>query len=277
MKCKIIQDLLPLYCDKLTSKESNEEIEIHLQDCAECMEIYETMKNAPADIPVDRNLQPLKKVKLWYHRRVLLILLLLLGLLVLFFYLHKKFCLDPRLCYQDEVSYSYSVSKPTQMYCFINESGQQETLIIEYDAEFVIDEIANRVYYDGKEAFSEMDGSPIPADGTLVPFGHITVHFNVDSWTGWYMMDCQIERNRNYGFGLDENTPNNSRVKFYPAVRSPMIAAYANCYLPDEQGFSYTYESPSCADGRMLILECKDGDIIIDLHQIALEHGIIAE
>ncbi|MBQ8297772.1 MAG: zf-HC2 domain-containing protein [Ruminococcus sp.] len=64
MKCKIIQDLLPLYCDKLTSQESNEEIENHLQGCDECTEIYESMKQKE-DIPKaeDKDIKPLKKVK----------------------------------------------------------------------------------------------------------------------------------------------------------------------------------------------------------------------
>lgn len=31
MKCEIIRDLLPLYIDGLTSKESNQEIEKHLK------------------------------------------------------------------------------------------------------------------------------------------------------------------------------------------------------------------------------------------------------
>ena len=32
MKCSIIRDLLPLYCDKLTSEDSNEQIEKHLRE-----------------------------------------------------------------------------------------------------------------------------------------------------------------------------------------------------------------------------------------------------
>lgn len=64
MKCKIIQDLLPLYCDKLTSQESNEEIEKHLHDCEWCTEIYENMCSKEASInPEEKDISPLKKVK----------------------------------------------------------------------------------------------------------------------------------------------------------------------------------------------------------------------
>ncbi len=44
MKCKVIQDLLPLYIDGLTSEESNKEIEKHLKTCKECSECRQEMK-----------------------------------------------------------------------------------------------------------------------------------------------------------------------------------------------------------------------------------------
>ena len=36
--CKIIQDLLPLYCDEVCSEESKQTIEQHLQECEKCRE-----------------------------------------------------------------------------------------------------------------------------------------------------------------------------------------------------------------------------------------------
>lgn len=64
MKCQIIQDLLPMYCDKLTSPESNEEIEKHFRDCEECTRIYENMCHKEESvIDSDKDIQPLKKVK----------------------------------------------------------------------------------------------------------------------------------------------------------------------------------------------------------------------
>ena len=36
MKCDIIRDLLPLYCDGLCSEASKQEIEAHVAQCQEC-------------------------------------------------------------------------------------------------------------------------------------------------------------------------------------------------------------------------------------------------
>ena len=42
--CKIVQDLLPNYIDKLTNDETNQYIEEHLSKCNECKKIYDKMK-----------------------------------------------------------------------------------------------------------------------------------------------------------------------------------------------------------------------------------------
>lgn len=43
MKCEIIRDLLPLYADGLTSEESNQLIEAHIQSCSECAALAKGM------------------------------------------------------------------------------------------------------------------------------------------------------------------------------------------------------------------------------------------
>ncbi|MBO5572307.1 MAG: zf-HC2 domain-containing protein [Ruminococcus sp.] len=64
MKCTIIQDLLPLYCDGLTSPDSNEEIEKHLTECEKCREVYDNMKAKEMNISIpERDVKPLKAVK----------------------------------------------------------------------------------------------------------------------------------------------------------------------------------------------------------------------
>ena len=49
MDCRIIQDLLPLYVDGLTSMYSNQQIEAHLKECPTCTQMLEYMKE-PDDI-----------------------------------------------------------------------------------------------------------------------------------------------------------------------------------------------------------------------------------
>ena len=44
MKCEIIRDLLPSYIDGLTSEESNQAIEEHLEGCRECRRYLEEMR-----------------------------------------------------------------------------------------------------------------------------------------------------------------------------------------------------------------------------------------
>ena len=64
MKCNIVKDLLPLYCDKLTSQDSNEEIEKHLSECADCKAVYESMNKKEDNINVpEKDVKPLKKIK----------------------------------------------------------------------------------------------------------------------------------------------------------------------------------------------------------------------
>lgn len=42
--CKIVQDLLPTYIDKLTSNETIDYIEKHLNSCEKCKIIYDNMQ-----------------------------------------------------------------------------------------------------------------------------------------------------------------------------------------------------------------------------------------
>lgn len=90
MECRIIQDLLPLYAEKLTSEESDRAIEEHLRGCPECMEKLGaiTADTAPAPLP-DRDIKPLKKARRSLLFRIPAIILstaLLLGTAFLFIF-----------------------------------------------------------------------------------------------------------------------------------------------------------------------------------------------
>ena len=55
MKCEVIQDLLPLYCDHQASPESCRLIEDHLQECDSCRKVYEEI--AEPEITAERTVE----------------------------------------------------------------------------------------------------------------------------------------------------------------------------------------------------------------------------
>lgn len=76
MKCEMIRDLLPLYIDGLTSKESNQEIEKHLKNCEECQKYYQEMTGDIDNFSVITNeeiedVNLIKKIKKKNRRKAL--------------------------------------------------------------------------------------------------------------------------------------------------------------------------------------------------------------
>lgn len=57
LKCSIVEDLMPLYIEDLLSEETKKEIELHLDECEDCKEVYDELKE-------DVNLEYEKKVDL---------------------------------------------------------------------------------------------------------------------------------------------------------------------------------------------------------------------
>lgn len=76
IKCEIIRDLFPSYIDGLTSRESNELIEEHLEECRECRECLDEMKEdiAGENQPVKNRtaIQPFRKLRQKTRRKILL-------------------------------------------------------------------------------------------------------------------------------------------------------------------------------------------------------------
>ena len=80
--CKIVQDLLPNYVDKLTTESTNEFIKEHLKECKKCREVYEKMSE---QIDLDYNIEN-KEVKYMkkVHKKILImgIIILILAIIV---------------------------------------------------------------------------------------------------------------------------------------------------------------------------------------------------
>ena len=65
MKCDIIRDLLPLYCDGLCSEASKQEIEAHVAQCQECHACLAEMKE---EAPVPRSLRSRKRKPVFFRK-----------------------------------------------------------------------------------------------------------------------------------------------------------------------------------------------------------------
>lgn len=80
--CKIVQDLLPNYVDKLTNEHTNEFIQEHLKECKNCKVTYDEMNN---QINLDYNIDN-KEVKFMkkVHKKILTmgIIILILAIIV---------------------------------------------------------------------------------------------------------------------------------------------------------------------------------------------------
>ena len=88
--CKIVQDLLPNYIDKLTSKETNAYIEEHINGCKECQKILDDMQK---DIQLQEEKLEKKKVKYIkkYNHKLRILKTTLLSIILIFAVLFVAF------------------------------------------------------------------------------------------------------------------------------------------------------------------------------------------
>ena len=88
--CKIVQDLLPNYIDKLTSKETNAYIEEHINSCKDCKKILDAMQK---DIQVQEKKLEKKKVKYIkkYNHKLRILKTALLMIILIFVVLFIAF------------------------------------------------------------------------------------------------------------------------------------------------------------------------------------------
>lgn len=81
MKCEIIRDLLPSYVDGLTSAESNQEIEAHIEACEACRRVLEQMQE---DVQAKkekegRKINPFRKFNRRMRRAVAMAVVICIG------------------------------------------------------------------------------------------------------------------------------------------------------------------------------------------------------
>lgn len=85
LSCEIVQDLLPSYMDKLTSKKTNEAVERHLDNCKTCTEKMQRMQKteniANTEIP-SREIDFLKTVKKKTKKKIFLSVAAILAMVI---------------------------------------------------------------------------------------------------------------------------------------------------------------------------------------------------
>lgn len=132
--CKIIEDLLPSYCDGVTSEETNELIQSHVKDCPQCARLLEKMSAEPPREIIDHWEQFRRKLKEYEHRhkvktlRILLACFIALSLLLLCWrgsYAISKWIADIKL----ENSVSYLVYKNETESRYIYYTLYQPTMV----------------------------------------------------------------------------------------------------------------------------------------------------
>lgn len=61
--CNLIKDILPLYVEDMVSADTQEFVNAHLEQCAECRAELERMRGSTKFVPIDTDIVPLKRIK----------------------------------------------------------------------------------------------------------------------------------------------------------------------------------------------------------------------
>ena len=82
-ECKIIQDLLPNYIEKLTSEDTNDYIKNHLKECKDCTDVFNAMQK---DFKLSENNVDKRKIDYIkkYNKKMLILKAILLIILFVF-------------------------------------------------------------------------------------------------------------------------------------------------------------------------------------------------
>ena len=120
MKCEIIKDLLPSYVDELTSTESNEEIESHLEYCPECQEYLREIRK---DIEVDKagnkeEIEIFIKVKEKSVQIIICVVMILAVIVAIIYGRWEDYYHNGRSITSDEVKVSLKEDEGIQMLVF---------------------------------------------------------------------------------------------------------------------------------------------------------------
>ena len=277
MKCAIIKDLLPVYCDGLASDETKEEVEKHLAECDECRNICKSMKEAVPEIQKP-DIKPMKKIKNLLRLRTFLLLIVVLGIALWLPY--NFLCVNPVLANSESISYEYdSLKRPDHYDYYLNsisptKAGENRcfALDIPNGSEFVIDEENNCVWLDGKKAEAGTDNGKtiyVPADGQLIKGGILRLYVKCD--TVFNAIRYEYEKYPT----MNTFVPTEATLSLRPCL--PFRQDMNQCLDGENNTFRAEFYALECGEGATFTIKCRDKDIVIDLHELAVKEGILSE
>ncbi|MDO4864175.1 MAG: zf-HC2 domain-containing protein [Ruminococcus sp.] len=269
MKCEIIRDLLPVYCDGLASEETREEVNKHIEDCEDCRERLRLMREAVPEVP-KADIEPMKKIK----RSLRLRLALVIGmvLIVLFAGAYNMLVANPMAISSRNIEVThYANGQGSKVYiCEFKMKGQTRysSAEIQSGSEVIIDKENDCVCVDGEKlAVASLDYEPVyaPADGELYDGGLLIVRVKCDTLLKAIRYDYPLR----YG----EFAPAEQELTLRPCL--PFRQNMDNCI--GEDTFVADFPAYQCGEGAKLTIHCRDKDVVVDLHELAVEEGLLTE
>ena len=121
MKCEIIKDLLPAYCDCVCSLETAAEIEQHTQNCESCKKLLEDYRSDIEPLNKSEQEKPFRKIKRGIFRNKLVIavlIILLAGIIYAVGYLtYGQIVREPNIPSFETIISSQKAKKIVEKYC----------------------------------------------------------------------------------------------------------------------------------------------------------------
>lgn len=169
LSCKVIEDLLPMYYDKVCSEETAALIEDHLKDCPKCSRILADLRGE-IEIQTEHpdDIKPLKKIQKSYKKRkliTLVVILLVVALLPVAFYLGNR--QDEQANTADNYSQEEAISDADQFMAYISNADYTSAFTKfdisekkrEWQRDFFSGEVLANFEMDALNAFSQAGAS----------------------------------------------------------------------------------------------------------------------
>lgn len=228
--CKIVQDLLPNYIEKLTNEETNKYIEEHLKECTDCSKMLQNMQK---DVKFDnskRDGREVKYIKKFSNKMKALKFILLTIIIVYLVVVGRRIIILTSLSKKAKENllnnnyyaklYSYQGDRYTMLESYNKEDDYFTTMTIFTDGK-QIQKISKYKKGNDQLAFTEVDGKKYMQNAEEMLFGPILPITNVsDSFLSNMLYaffigtdktycngkECYVLKGYNYERYIDKNT-----------------------------------------------------------------------